>query len=195
MPTRRNNKRFIIRGKKILLDYSGLPARIYLTDIVKIALVHYNSVFGCRFHYFFKTAPSKGDNTQILHVYLSFDSVKTIYSAKKLDITLNGQSYPGVYRPVRGQPAKGCHDKIVKGIIKLNPFNGEIKTNIISLEYDDRWYQRQKKALKHLAKVYIKHDFVEAMDVLEELYPDLVAEWGNNHNFWWREFFSHFQDV
>ena len=169
-------KRFRIRTRKLVLTYS-LPICSSLFDT---ALAHFNSVFGCRFYYFFKTAVSKGENTQVLHVYLSFDSVKAIYSYKKLCLSLNGQKFHPTYRSVRG-----CDKDNVVNIINVNPLVGLHKTNLafeLTKEFDLIF--KNNKGLKQVASAYIKFGFAEATDILKKQYPALLGEWNKHHKKW-----------
>ena len=164
-------KAFRLRTKIFFMTYSQLPNKFGNEEIVEAALSHYKDVFKSPFEYFLATE-SHQDGNPHLHVFLKFQKVQSIYSARKLDFRLVEPTVGGV----EGK-ATICHgkyesakseSKVIQYLLKDIVSNGEMHTNMKLPMVDDVYYSN---TYEHLYAVMLKDGYAKAVKELYERYP------------------------
>ena len=164
---------FRLRAKRFFLTYASLLEGNY--DYYELALKHYEEVFVMKrddFRYVM-SIENHEDGTPHLHVYLEFDSVQKIYSATKLDLTIQDKSYNMISHHGNYQAVKSQHSTI-SYIIKTGV--DHCKTNKVLPVEGDKYYS---SSTEHLHAILQQRGLRAATDTLYEMYPDLAISRGS----------------
>jgi hypothetical protein len=167
--TGESTKDFRLRTKKFFLTYPQLP---HLSNLEEIALSTFEDVFKMNrenFKFLIATEFHK-DGHPHLHVYLEFNLPEGIYSATKLDLTIEGKVYHGNYQSVKSQ------HKSLQYIIKSAVDRDNLNCNFTLPIYKNLYYSNINE---HLHAVLLNENEQAAIDLLYTLYPKEAIQKGS----------------
>lgn len=164
-------KKFRLRAKKFFFTYPQLSVQNN-ENLIEIALSHYEKVFMLNRDNFLYVAAieSHADLTPHLHIYLEFVTTQGIYSANKLDLTIDSKIFHGNYQVVRSE------HNVIQYIIKSVKNFSDIITNKELPLYNEKYFSNMNE---HLFEILTHEGYDAAVDVLYSKYSKHAIQRGS----------------